>query len=350
LWEPDEVPPGADNFYSGTRYIDEIYKIGVKLSNKLFDADHSDLRALSGHIADLAALISLTSPGDTIYSLESRYGGYPGLMPYGIPRMLSLRVIGIPFNEEEANIDVEALEKLIKRHGGRLIILGSSFLPFRHPIDQIARIAEEHGLRFVYDGSHVLGLIAGGAYPNPLKMGADAIVGSTHKSFPGPQGGIIATTSDVKGVFEANIVMRIVDNPHYNRVAALVIAISEMLEFGKDYARQIILNARRLATALHEYGLPIKYVDKGFTETHQVILGDIEAYSSFVKRLEKANIIVDYGKRLGTCEVTRLGMREQDMDRVAEYIYRVYKGEDVEGVRREVLRFMEGREVEYTFH
>lgn len=271
------------------------------------------------------------------------------MMPYGIPKMLSLRVRGILYNVEEANIDIGRLEEEIRRYGGRLIILGPSFIPFINPIREICRLAREYGLYFVYDGSHVLGLIAGRAYPNPLKEGADAVVGSTHKTFPGPQGGLIATSKNVMDNFKRNIVMRIVDNPHYNRIAALAISMAEMIEYGETYASQVVRNARRLAKALYEFGVPVLYSEKKFTETHQVILGIKDGYNLLVRRLEKANIIVDYGKRLGTCEITRLGFVENEMDKIAELIYRVYNGEKTEGIKKEVVELVSGRKVEYTF-
>jgi glycine hydroxymethyltransferase len=196
-----------------------------------------------------------------------------------------------------------------------------------------------------------LGLIGGGEFQRPLNEGADLMLGSTHKSFFGPQGGIILGTARLKTRVKDQQFPGLVDNAHWNRIAALTWALDEVRRRGRKYAPQVIANAKALAKALHEGGLPVKCADYGFTESHQVFL-DIngeENVNRFSEKLEEANIIVDHGIRLGTNESTRRGMRVRDMERVAELIIRVYKGEEPSIVRRAATRLRkEFKTLEYT--
>ena len=334
------------NFYYGTRYVEEVCEIGVKVARRLFSCEYADLRPVSGHVADLAVIMSLSRVGDTLYALSPESGGYPGLWRGAAPEWMGRRVEEVPYSREKANIDVDGLMRVVR---GGLVFIGSSFIPFRHPVGKVAEVARERGARFAYDASHVLGLMAGGEYPNPLEHGGDVVVGSTHKSLPGPQGGIILARGEAAEAIEARVVMGVVDNPHYNRIAALTAALLEMEAFGREYARQVVANARALARALDEHGVPVRYREMGYTETHQVILGEDVDVGRLAPALERANIIVDCAGRLGTCEVTRLGFREGDMERIAEAVYRVYSGEEPERVRRDVEELMAKARLTYAF-
>ena len=128
----------------------------------------------------------------------------------------------------------------------------------------------------------------------------------------------------------------LVDNAHWNRIAGLAWALDESRRIGSKYARQVIQNARALARAMHEGGVPVKCSDQGFTASHQVFLdiNDQKEVENLAQKLEDANIIVDHGMRLGTCEATRRGMKERDLERAAELVTRVYKGEEPAKVRR----------------
>ncbi len=342
----------TENFYLGTRYIDEVYDIGCELARKLFKADYADLRPVSGHVSNLAVLMALTNIGDTIASIDFRYGGYPGIHEEGIPSKLGLKVISIPFDISIGNIDLERFKTLMEETWEvNLIYIGSSFIPFKHPIREIAEIAHRHGVLFAYDASHVLGLIAGEVYPNPIREGAVLFNGSTHKTFPGPQGGIILSIKEVEDRIRDSITMKTVDNPNYGRILALTYTLLEMIEFGKEYATQVVKNAKALAKSLHEDGIPVLYEHLGFTETHQIILDRkaFKDYNDFAKRLEAANIIVDYAARLGTAELTRRGLKESDMEVIAEYISDIYKGVKPDTIREKVVKFTERYTIDYTF-
>jgi len=330
LWEPEWRDKDVPNFYLGTKYIDEIYTLGVKIAKKIYEAGYADLRPPSGHISDMALLMAFTQYNDNILIISEKHGGYPGLESNTLPSKLGLKVVYAPYSLEEGNIDIDRLENLLRMTRVDLMFIGSSFIPFIHPIKELGEISVKYGIPFIYDGSHVLGLIAGRKYPNPLKYNAIALCGSTHKTLPGPQGGIILSTEEASEYIRKNIVMYVVDNPHYNRIAALTYTLLEMNEYSERYAMQIVKNSKKLAEELYNRGIPVKYSEKGFTETYQVILDidKIRDFKLFAKRLEDVGIIIDYGGRIGTQEITRRGLYEDDMIDIAEAIYIVYRYEE----------------------
>ncbi|HUI85975.1 MAG TPA: hypothetical protein VLY21_02320 [Nitrososphaerales archaeon] len=315
-----------DKFYRGTRFLDELTTLTEEIARKVFNARYADVRPLSGHSADMAVLMSLAGQGDKILSVSADNGGYPGITHLGLGKLLGLKNLYFPFNDATVNIDVKESRALIKGEAPKVVFFGASFMPFPHPTRELAE-GKEGGVH-VYDGSHVLGLIAGGEFQDPLREGCSLMIGSTHKSLPGPQGGIIL--SNREDVFEAvsgRIHPGIVDNIHVNRVAALAVALLEMLQFGKTYAPAVVQNSQALAKSLHERGVKVRGSTVGFTKSHQVLLDyDTRKLEFIAERLEQANIIVDNGGRLGTSEITRMGCGVQDMEVVAELLSMVILG------------------------
>jgi glycine hydroxymethyltransferase len=342
-----------DRFYMGTRFMDEIEQCGEKLAKEVFGAETADLRPLSGHIADMIFLASFTKPGDVLMCVSPEDGGYPGLWDDGLAGLLGLKAVPFPFSRENMKIDAEKAKEAIERFKPKVLVFGASLILFPHPIRELAETAHECGAIVGFDGSHVLGLIAGKHFQDPLREGANALFGSTHKSFFGPQGGIFLADKEHGETVKARIYPRFVDNAHWNRIAALTLALAEMQRFGRDYAGQVVRNAKALAKALHDYGFPVKCSRLGFTESHQVIMdfGDYERGREVAEKLQKANIIVDCVVRLGTCEVTRRGMKEGEMAKIAELIKRtVLDKENPENVKREVVKLCsEFQNIEYCF-
>ncbi len=234
-----------------------------------------------------------------------------------------------------------------------MVIFGASLITFPHPVRDLAALARENGAVVGFDGSHVLGLIAGGEFQDPLGEGAQLLFGSTHKSFFGPQGGIILGNKDPGELLKEKIYPAFVDNAHWNRIAALTLSLAEMKKFGKPYASQIVRNSSALAKSLHDYGFPVIAGHLGFTRSHQVILdyGSLEKATGIAKRLQNANIIVDCVIRVGTCEATRRGMKESEMLRIAELFKRtIMDAEKPESVCKDVSKLsMEFQQVEYCF-
>jgi len=342
-----------DHFYMGTQFTDEIEQYGEKVARELFKAQTADLRPLSGHIADLIVLANLTEPGDKLLCVPPEHGGYPGMWKPGLAELLKLKAVPFPFSKNDMNIKVPEAKETISNIKPKVVIFGASLINFPHPVKDLAKVARETGAIVGFDGSHVLGLIAGEQFQDPLREGAQALFGSTHKSFFGPQGGILLADRDLGELLKQKIYPAFVDNAHWNRIAALTLALVEMKNFGKAYATQIIRNSKSLAKALYDYGFPVVCQHLGFTQSHQAIVdyGDYEKGRAVAEKLQRANIIADCVIRFGTCEVTRRGMKETEMLKIAELIKRtVMDGENPEAIKKDVARLAaEFQKVQYCF-
>ncbi len=342
-----------DRFYMGTRFTDELEDYGEKLAKQVFKAEVADLRPLSGHIADLIILANLTKPGDTLMCVSPENGGYPGIWEDGLAGLLRLKLTPFPFAKEDMNINVEKAKETIERVKPRILVFGASMFTFPHPVKELAKIAAEIGAFAGYDGSHVLGLIAGGQFQDPIREGAKALFGSTHKTFFGPQGGIILANKEHGELIKRIIFPAFVDNAHWNRIASLTLALAEMKYFGNNYATQVVRNSKALAKALDDYGFPVSGKHLGFTRSHQVILdyGNYEGGRNIAEKLQRSNIITDCGIRVGTCEVTRRGMKETEMLKIAELLKRtIIDEENPENIRKDVSKLSaEFQKIEYCF-
>jgi len=327
----------TDHFYMGCRFIDEVESIARELARDVFSSEWADVTPLSGHIADMTLLSTFAQRGDKILTMDTEYGGYPGTSQVGFPRILGLVNLSFPFDKDRWNINTEKTVELIANEAPRVVVLGASYILFPHPVEEVAKVCRETGTVLAYDGSHVMGLIAGSAFQQPLKEGARILLGSTHKSLFGPQGGIVAAFKSEGERLKETIFPAIVDNAHWNRIAALAQALVEIKRFGGKYARQVIRNSRALAEALDEAGIPVRCGDYGYTASHQILLDmdKLDDSARIPEKLEQANVIVDRGIRLGTCEMTRRGMREKDMNDVAEIVAKVIRSQvTVSGARR----------------
>ncbi len=315
-----------DKFYRGTKYVDEATSLTEEIARKVFNARYADVRPLSGHTANMAVLMSLAEPGDKVLSVSSRNGGYPGIGPDGLGRLLGLKNLSFPFNDQTVNIDVKESRSLMKAEKPGLVFFGASFITFPHPTRELSDVQD--GGTCIYDGSHVLGLIAGGEFQDPLREGCSLLIGSTHKSLPGPQGGIILSNrEEVFSRVASNIHPGIVDNVHLNRVASLAVTLLEMMQFGKVYAQAMIKNAQAVAKNLDQREVSVRGASLGYTKSHQVLLDyDSKKLQFLADRLEQANIIVDTGGRIGVAELTRMGFGVNDMEEVAELVSMIVLG------------------------
>lgn len=232
--------------------------------------------------------------------------------------------------------------EILGKEKPKLVYLGASRILFPHPVKAVSEFVHDYGGVVIYDGSHVLGLIAGGKFQDPLREGADALIGSTHKTFPGPQGGVILTNNEDVNEKIESVLSRpymLVDNPHVARIAALGITSEEMRKYGVEYANSIIKNSKELASNLEKLGIPVKGRTLGYTRSHQILL-DVSIDGFDLKnKLEVFNIFIDAIGRIGTQEVTRRGMSVVDMKNVAELIYRGIKNVDVSTLKEDVASF-----------
>lgn len=342
-----------DRFYTGTKYVDQIIEEGEKLAKEVFGCRFADLRPISGHVADLALLMAFR--GKTMACIGEDDGGYPGISKDNAPSVLGIKVHYFPYIEEEANIDLERSIKLIEDKKPELVILGTSFIPLPYPVAEISEAAHRVGALVAYDASHVMGLIAGKRFQQPLAEGADIMMGSTHKTLPGPQGGIIMGNSFEE--VREQLLFKTIDNAHFHKIAALAVTLEEIKEFGEAYANQIVKNSKKLANLLDEAGVPLRCKSRGFTESHQILVNANEfqvnagkPWVEIVNRLEDANVIIDRAGRIGTSEVTRMGMKERDMEKICELILKAIKGEEKEKIKKEAVELRSNfKKVHYCF-
>jgi len=316
-----------DKFYRGTRFIDEAQSLAEEVARKVYNAKFADVRLTSGHAADLAVLLTLLEPGEKLVSVGLEYGGYPGISHLGLGKLLGLKNLYFAFDEQRFNIDAKASKRLFELEQPKLVVFGSSFIPFPQPVREVSSLAGRDAV-CVYDGSHVMGLLAGGEFQDPLREGCSLLFGSTHKSLPGPQGGLIlGNNEEVFTKVSSQIHPGIIDNVHWNRVAALTVTLLEMMQFGKVYAQAVIKNSQALGAGLAKRGISVKGAAYGYSESHQVLLEyDKARCELYAKRLEDANIIIDNGGRVGTSEATRLGMGPTEMDQIADMMALAIQG------------------------
>lgn len=371
--------PG-ERVYAGCIYIDQVELICIELAKRVFRAEFADVRPVSGVVANLAVYAAFTEPGDTMLALAIPNGGHisHGKREHsgtaGLIR--GLHVETFAFSRDDMNIDVDGTIKKIeemKRDNQkvpRLAMFGASLFLFPHPVRDLADYLHGNNMIICYDAAHVAGLIAGDEFQDPLREGADIMTMSTHKTLFGPQGGMILSFDRYAESIKRAVFPGSTSSHHLHNVAGKAIALAEMLAFGKSYARQVIRNARALAEALHDLGFDVLGERHGFTRSHQVAV-DVSRYGdggSIEQALEKAGIICNRqllpgdikagrnyrhpgGIRLGTSEVTRLGMREQDMLEIARFIKQVViDREEPSRVASKVAEFRKDfQKVSYAF-
>ncbi len=355
--------------YAGTKYAMEIENLCVSIIGARFNTRFVDVRPISGAIANLCAFRALLKPGDIIISAGIRGGGHMSATRYGIAGVIGVKEIPMVLMEDSLECDVDATVKLIERVRPKAVILGRSVFLFPEPVKELRDQIDDR-IRIVYDAAHVFGLIWAGEFQNPLEEGADLMTASTHKTFPGPQGGVIVGASgiseDLWERVERMVFPGVISNHHLHRLPSLAITAIEMNVFGKAYARQIRKNAKALAESLYSLGFNVLCKDKGFTETHQVLVDvrKIGGGKVVSEILERNNIIVTKialpwdrdedatknpsGIRLGVQEMTRIGMTTSDMEYIAELMYRAVIRK--ENVVNEVKEFRSAfQEVKYGF-
>jgi glycine hydroxymethyltransferase len=321
-----------------------------------------------------------TNPGDRMLALAIPNGGHisTGRKDFSgtAGAVHGLEVEYFPFDREEMNIDIDKTkQKIVKmaneeKRSPKLAMFGGSLFLFPHPVKELTDAIHSAGAKVAYDAAHVAGLIAAGRFQDPLREGADIMSLSTHKTLFGPQGGAVISFEDYaeqikKATFPSNT-----SNHHLHNVAGKAIAFAEMLQFGKEYAAQIIENAKALGQALHERGFRVLAEPKGFTESHQIAV-DVTKYAlggDTERVLENANIIANRqllpgdiqagrhytnpgGIRIGASEITRIGMKKSHMSEVAEFIKRVViDKEDPKKVKQDVSAFRKDfQRVHYCF-
>lgn len=338
----------GENSYGGSDIIEEIREESERLACEVFRARHAEVRPIGAHVAVEATLLSTMEKGDTFMYIGGKNGGYPGYQQEYLPDMLSLHSAEIPYHYESQEIDYDELDALTSRIKPKAIVLGQSAFVNEYDLSRIREIADSRSMLVIYDASHVMGLVAGRAFQKDAVEKADVVLGSTHKSFFGPQGGIVLSNrDDIINKVRKNLTWKTMDNYHPSRLASLGIALEEMARHGKKYAAAVVSNSATLGKYLNENGLGIRF-PPWFSKTHQLLLdtGALRIRGlntiSFSKLMEKNRIILDRDGRIGTSEVTRQGC--DDMEYVGELIIKALGNHDVS---REVSDFVSSLNTEY---
>lgn len=359
-----------NRYYQGLKYVDQIEDMTQKAFAEHFGANFVDVRPISGTLANFAVFSALASYGDTIMNLGIQGGSHVSHEQAGAVGILGLKSYALPYDNVNLKLDLPKIEEKILELKPKFIVMGGSVITFPQPVREIKKICEQTGTILIYDAAHVFGLITAGKFQNPFEEGADIITASTHKTFPGPQGGIILgknlDETLIKKI-QTKVFPGVLSNHHLHRIPPLYLALREMQEFGKDYTDQIIKNSQALAKALDEAGFDILYKDRGFTQSHQVVV-NVEKQGGgdpIAKKLETANIILNKniipndtanpnkpkGLRIGVQEMTRYGMKEEEMRQIARLIAQVVlDGRNTDEVKREVEQLRgQFQKVQYCF-
>jgi glycine hydroxymethyltransferase len=336
----------AAPFYAGTDISQQIVSVTENKAKALFGTDYVNISPISGSASLMAVVFALTSPGDKVGRVPPFFpgGGYP--FNYEVFDRVSLP---LPFSDEEWQLDLEATLELLEREKPKLVILGASIFTFPMPVQEVADLVHSYGGIIAYDGSHSMGLIVGKQYQDPLKEGADILFGSTHKTFPGPQGGIIVTNSrelhekiEVVSNFTPLNGPTMICNPHLARIASLGIVLDEVP--WERYAEQVVKNSRAFANTLNAKGYEMRGQSTNrfseFSYCHQVLPKlDRQLGQGYRDKLKHHNIHVDGFMRVGTAEITRLGYEEDECTRISEIMAEIVSSnqEVIPSLRHEII-------------
>ena len=365
--------PGR-RYYGGQENTDQVEQLAIDRAKKLFKADHANVQPHSGAQANEAVYYAWCEPGDTILAMDLAHGGH---LTHGAPVTRSAREYnfiryGIK-NIDTGEIDYEEIRQLALKHKPKIILAGFSAYPRELDYEKFAEIGNEVGAMLMADMSHIAGLIVSGVAKNPFDYGFHVITTTTHKTLRGPRGGLILsrgivgnplkkpekTLENLPTLIDRAVFPGTQGGPHMHTIAAKAVAFGEALqpEF-KDYAEQIVKNAKRLAEELQKRGFKLV---TGGTSNH-LILADI--HSSFGIDGKEAEIAMDKigltlnanaipddplprfrpsGIRLGTPAVTTRGAKEDDMEKIAEWMRRSIDNRDNDDalaeLRKEVVKF-----------
>jgi glycine hydroxymethyltransferase len=349
--------PGK-RYYQGCDDFDTIESLGISLAKQVFGAEFANIQSTSGTVSNIAALKALAKPGDKITAVSTADGGHISHARMGAVGLRDLDLSTYPWDIDRMEPDIDGACKLIREISPKVCLIGQSVFLFPTPLKEIAAAAHEVGASVMYDGAHVLGLIAGGQFQDPLREGADIMTGSSHKTFPGPQGGFLLSSSEdekVQKKLNNAIFPGVCSSYHLHHVAGKVVALAEFEEYGEAYAKDIVQNSRALAESLAAEGFDVLAESRNYTASHQVLTrhGDIDsgAGAKAAKTLEDVGIITNMnmlpgdskaltpsGLRLGVQELTRVGMGKTEMAEVAKLFARaLIDNEDLNRVKQDVM-------------
>ena len=333
--------PGR-RYYGGCEFVDVAESLAIARAKELFGADHANVQPHSGAQANMAVYMTLLKPGDTVLGMNLAHGGH---LTHGHPLNFSGKLYTIvPYGvrQDDERIDYDELERLAGEHKPKMIMVGASAYPRIIDFARIARVAETLGAPVVVDMAHIAGLVAAKLHPTPVPH-AQFVTTTTHKTLRGPRGGMVLCRGEFAKDLDRTVFPGIQGGPLMHVIAAKAVCFKEAMEPAfVDYQKQIVANARRLAAGLSSAGFRLV---SGGTDNHLML---VDVFSRGITgkvaeaALGKAGITVNKnaipfdrnppmvasGIRVGTPAVTSRGMREPEMDRIAELIARALASPD----------------------
>ena len=332
--------PGK-RYYGGCEFVDQVEQLAIDRAKQLFNAPHANVQAHSGAQANAAVYLAFLKPGDKVLGLDLSQGGH---LTHGSPVNFS----GLLYNAihygvgDDGRIDYDAMKEIARREKPKMIIAGASAYARIIDFEPFAEVADEIGARFVVDMAHFAGLVATGLHPSPVPL-ADAVTTTTHKTLRGPRGGLILCKEEHAKAIDKAMFPGTQGGPLEHVIAAKAVALKEALDPSFTvYCRQIIANAKALASALADSGFDIV---SGGTDNH-LMLVDLRNKGLTGKVAEKAldaagitvnkntvpretqSPFVTSGIRIGTPAVTTRGLREAEMREIAGLIERILAAPD----------------------
>ena len=343
-----EGVPGK-RYYGGCEVVDQVERIAIDRAKQLFGAEHANVQPHSGAQANAAVYLAFLKPGDTVLGLDLSQGGH---LTHGSPVNFSgLLYHAIHYGvNDEGYIDYDRMRAIALEHRPKMIMAGASAYARIIDFAPFADVAKEIGAKFVVDMAHIAGLVAAGLHPSPIPF-ADAVTTTTHKTLRGPRGGLILCKAEHAAAIDKAMFPGTQGGPLEHVIAAKAVALKEaLLPSFTVYCKQVLVNAKALATALQEYGF---HIVSGGTDNHLMLvdLRNRELTGKVLERaLDRAAITVNKntvpketqspfvtsGIRVGTPAVTTRGMRETEMRQIAGLIDRVARAPEDDGVSRTV--------------
>lgn len=344
-------------YYEGQEYIDQIEEIACSRACKLFGADHANVQPYSGSPANLAAYSALIEPGEKIMGMNLFHGGH---LTHGFKVSFTSRFfqsVQYKVDKKTKLLNYDEINELARKEKPKIIICGATAYPRVVNFKKFREIADNVGAYLVADIAHIAGLIAAGEHPSPVPY-ADVITTTTHKTLRGPRGAMIMCKKDYAAQVDKAVFPGLQGGPHNNTTAAIATALNEATQDNyKDYAKQIIKNAKVLSDELIKYDFTIV---TGGTDNHLLLIDmsnkDITGRKA-AKTLACANIVCNFntvpfdkkkpfdpsGIRLGTPAITSRGMKEEEMKKIAYWINEVVESienkEKIKEIGKEVEKF-----------
>lgn len=343
--------PG-DKYEMGLEAIEEIEVIAAELCAEVFGADYAEIRVASGALSNLYAFMATCRPGDAIIAPPATIGGHVTHHSAGCAGLYGLDIHDAPVDKDGYSVDLDALDTLARKVRPKLITIGGSLNLFPHPVADIRAIADAVGSKILFDAAHQCGIIAGGAWPDPLAEGAHLMTMSTYKSLGGPAGGLIVTNdAELAERLDAIAFPGMTANFDAAKSAALALTMLDWKAHGKAYARAMVDVSLALARALAAEGLPVFAASQGFTQSHQFAIeaAPFGGGQTASKTLRRAGFLacgiglpidpVDgdlNGLRIGTPELVRWGIGPSDTKQLAGLIARALTTNDPDSLAGEV--------------